>query len=54
MTQNYIWSWGSSSGALGSVVYSFIAIIPRSTPTIVVPVSEPFIGEMSLLRNYLY
>ena len=30
-TLNYIWSWGSSFGDLGSVKYPFIDITPRST-----------------------
>ena len=31
MTLSCIWCWGSSSGALGNVKYSFIAITPRYT-----------------------
>ena len=31
MTPNCIWLWGSSSGALASEIYSFIATTPRST-----------------------
>ena len=31
MTLNFIWWWSSSSGALGKVEYSFMAITPRST-----------------------
>ena len=33
MTQNCIWWWGSSLGALGNMKYLFIAITPRSTLT---------------------
>ena len=33
MTPNYIWWWGSSSGNIKGVEYSFIVITPISTLT---------------------
>ena len=55
MTLDCIWLWGSSSGDLESVEYSYIVITPWSTlPGVVVSVMVPFISHIGLLANYLY
>ena len=48
---NWIYLWGSSSGAVESVKYPFIVIIPRFG--VVVSVRVPSMGQIALFGNNL-
>ena len=52
MILNCTWWWGSSSGDLGSVNYTFIAIIDPFWPWIVVRVRVSSMDQIDLFKNY--
>ena len=54
MTLNYIWWWGSNSGDLESVEYTFIAIRPRFTLTQGDCICYGSQGQIDQFKDYLY
>ena len=55
MTQNCIWCWGSNSGDLRSLEYTFIVITPRFTLTQNCNICSVLsMGQIDLFKNYLY
>ena len=54
MALNCIWWWGSISGDLVSVDYSFIAITSKFTLGVVILVRVTSMGQIGLFKNYSY